>query len=268
MASVRSKTEANLHVALAGEADANRRYLAYGIQALNEGRPRDRPAVLRGRRGGDDPRAQPPAHHGRDRLDPREPRAGRHRRDAGDRRRPAADDPRGGRGRPRGCRRVLPAGAGARAPSSRHVPWSAGPLRRDAERGAAGHRPPPGTGRAGACEPCDAGRAGAQDGARPPPGRAADRGPTHRASRLDPRGRVRRPGRPGVDLRGGRRPARRPESARWWCCSAGWSRRWPACSPCRSARSWPRGPSASCTSTSSSASGARFASTRARRWPS
>ena len=39
MASVRSKTEANLHVALAGEADANRRYLAYGIQALNEGRP-------------------------------------------------------------------------------------------------------------------------------------------------------------------------------------------------------------------------------------
>jgi rubrerythrin/VIT1/CCC1 family predicted Fe2+/Mn2+ transporter len=39
MASVRSKTEANLQVALAGEADANRRYLAYGIQALNEGRP-------------------------------------------------------------------------------------------------------------------------------------------------------------------------------------------------------------------------------------
>jgi VIT1/CCC1 family predicted Fe2+/Mn2+ transporter len=30
---------ANLQVALAGEADANRRYLAYGIQALNEGRP-------------------------------------------------------------------------------------------------------------------------------------------------------------------------------------------------------------------------------------
>jgi VIT1/CCC1 family predicted Fe2+/Mn2+ transporter/rubrerythrin len=39
MASVRSKTEANLQVALAGEADANRRYLAYGIQALQEGRP-------------------------------------------------------------------------------------------------------------------------------------------------------------------------------------------------------------------------------------
>ena len=39
MASVRSKTEANLQVALAGEADANRRYLAYGIEALNEGRP-------------------------------------------------------------------------------------------------------------------------------------------------------------------------------------------------------------------------------------
>src|SRR5262250_2101290 len=39
MASVRSKTEANLEVALAGEADANRRYLAYGIQALNEDRP-------------------------------------------------------------------------------------------------------------------------------------------------------------------------------------------------------------------------------------
>ena len=34
-----SKTEANLQVALASEADANRRYLAYGIQALNEGRP-------------------------------------------------------------------------------------------------------------------------------------------------------------------------------------------------------------------------------------
>jgi rubrerythrin/VIT1/CCC1 family predicted Fe2+/Mn2+ transporter len=33
-----SKTEANLLVALAGEADANRRYLAYGIKALNEGR--------------------------------------------------------------------------------------------------------------------------------------------------------------------------------------------------------------------------------------
>ena len=36
---VSSKTEANLQVALAGEADANRRYLAYGIQALNESRP-------------------------------------------------------------------------------------------------------------------------------------------------------------------------------------------------------------------------------------
>jgi vacuolar iron transporter family protein len=34
-----SKTDANLLVALAGEADANRRYLAYGIEALNEGRP-------------------------------------------------------------------------------------------------------------------------------------------------------------------------------------------------------------------------------------
>jgi VIT1/CCC1 family predicted Fe2+/Mn2+ transporter/rubrerythrin len=34
-----SRTDANLQVALAGEADANRRYLAYGIQALNEGRP-------------------------------------------------------------------------------------------------------------------------------------------------------------------------------------------------------------------------------------
>ena len=34
-----SRTDANLLVALAGEADANRRYLAYGIQALNEGRP-------------------------------------------------------------------------------------------------------------------------------------------------------------------------------------------------------------------------------------
>src|SRR5207247_7559327 len=32
------RTEANLHVALAGEADANRRYLAYGIQAMAEGR--------------------------------------------------------------------------------------------------------------------------------------------------------------------------------------------------------------------------------------
>ena len=34
-----TKTDANLLVALAGEADANRRYLAYGIQALNEERP-------------------------------------------------------------------------------------------------------------------------------------------------------------------------------------------------------------------------------------
>jgi VIT1/CCC1 family predicted Fe2+/Mn2+ transporter/rubrerythrin len=34
-----TRTDANLQVALAGEADANRRYLAYGIQALNEGRP-------------------------------------------------------------------------------------------------------------------------------------------------------------------------------------------------------------------------------------
>jgi VIT1/CCC1 family predicted Fe2+/Mn2+ transporter/rubrerythrin len=34
-----SRTEANLLVALASEADANRRYLAYGIEALNEGRP-------------------------------------------------------------------------------------------------------------------------------------------------------------------------------------------------------------------------------------
>ena len=33
-----TRTDANLQVALAGEADANRRYLAYGIQALNEGR--------------------------------------------------------------------------------------------------------------------------------------------------------------------------------------------------------------------------------------
>ena len=31
--------DANLQVALAGEADANRRYLAYGIQALAESRP-------------------------------------------------------------------------------------------------------------------------------------------------------------------------------------------------------------------------------------
>jgi rubrerythrin len=34
-----SKTEANLLVAVASGADANRRYLAFGIQALNEGRP-------------------------------------------------------------------------------------------------------------------------------------------------------------------------------------------------------------------------------------
>jgi VIT1/CCC1 family predicted Fe2+/Mn2+ transporter/rubrerythrin len=34
-----SRTDANLQVALAGEADANRRYIAYGVQALNEGRP-------------------------------------------------------------------------------------------------------------------------------------------------------------------------------------------------------------------------------------
>jgi VIT1/CCC1 family predicted Fe2+/Mn2+ transporter/rubrerythrin len=34
-----SQTDANLLVALAGEADANRRYLAYGIEALSEGRP-------------------------------------------------------------------------------------------------------------------------------------------------------------------------------------------------------------------------------------
>ena len=33
------RTDANLHVAVAGEADANRRYVAYGIQALNENRP-------------------------------------------------------------------------------------------------------------------------------------------------------------------------------------------------------------------------------------
>jgi VIT1/CCC1 family predicted Fe2+/Mn2+ transporter/rubrerythrin len=33
-----TRTDANLQVALAGEADANRRYLAYGIQALNENR--------------------------------------------------------------------------------------------------------------------------------------------------------------------------------------------------------------------------------------
>lgn len=38
MPSTSARTDANLQVALAGEADANRRYLAYGIQALNEGR--------------------------------------------------------------------------------------------------------------------------------------------------------------------------------------------------------------------------------------
>jgi vacuolar iron transporter family protein len=36
---VTARTDANLHVALAGEADANRRYVAYGLQALNEGYP-------------------------------------------------------------------------------------------------------------------------------------------------------------------------------------------------------------------------------------
>jgi rubrerythrin/VIT1/CCC1 family predicted Fe2+/Mn2+ transporter len=35
----RARTDANLEVAVAGEADANRRYVAYGIQALNEGYP-------------------------------------------------------------------------------------------------------------------------------------------------------------------------------------------------------------------------------------
>jgi vacuolar iron transporter family protein len=34
-----SRTDANLQVALAGEADANRRYLAYGLQAINENFP-------------------------------------------------------------------------------------------------------------------------------------------------------------------------------------------------------------------------------------
>ena len=34
-----SRTEANLQVALAGEADANRRYIAYGFRALEENRP-------------------------------------------------------------------------------------------------------------------------------------------------------------------------------------------------------------------------------------
>jgi len=36
---VTARTDVNLQVALAGEADANRRYIAYGFQALNEGRP-------------------------------------------------------------------------------------------------------------------------------------------------------------------------------------------------------------------------------------
>jgi rubrerythrin/VIT1/CCC1 family predicted Fe2+/Mn2+ transporter len=39
MRAMPSRTDANLQVALAGEADANRRYLAYGIRALAEGRP-------------------------------------------------------------------------------------------------------------------------------------------------------------------------------------------------------------------------------------
>ncbi|HBH04661.1 MAG TPA: hypothetical protein DDZ42_22565, partial [Candidatus Rokubacteria bacterium] len=34
-----SRTDANLQVALAGEADANRRYIAYGFRALEENRP-------------------------------------------------------------------------------------------------------------------------------------------------------------------------------------------------------------------------------------
>src|SRR5882672_7069440 len=34
-----TKTKINLQVALAGEADANRRYTAYGIRALQEGHP-------------------------------------------------------------------------------------------------------------------------------------------------------------------------------------------------------------------------------------
>lgn len=36
---ITSRTDANLQVALAGEADANRRYIAYGVAALNDGRP-------------------------------------------------------------------------------------------------------------------------------------------------------------------------------------------------------------------------------------
>ena len=42
----------------------------------------------------------------------------------------------------------------------------------------------------------------------PSPRRAGDRVQAHRAPRLDPRGRLRRSGRSGVDLRGGRRPGR------------------------------------------------------------
>src|SRR5213593_2505784 len=34
-----TKTKVNLQIALAGEADANRRYTAYGIRALHEGYP-------------------------------------------------------------------------------------------------------------------------------------------------------------------------------------------------------------------------------------
>ncbi len=35
----RVKTKVNLQIALAGEADTNRRYTAYGIRALQEGHP-------------------------------------------------------------------------------------------------------------------------------------------------------------------------------------------------------------------------------------
>src|SRR5262245_8092628 len=35
----RAKTKVNLQIALAGEADTNRRYTAYGIRALHEGHP-------------------------------------------------------------------------------------------------------------------------------------------------------------------------------------------------------------------------------------
>ena len=73
----RSKTEANLPVALAGEADANRRYLAYGIQALNEGRP-DIAQLFFEAAGAETIHA---LNHlrvmGADRLDPREPPAPR-----------------------------------------------------------------------------------------------------------------------------------------------------------------------------------------------